>query len=114
MHKRFRLLFPKQIESKDQHLGCATLMGNKESKFRTKVYLSGHIHLSKNLNPAYRMTATAKPVKTPISPVPAFAMGPVYQDCFMLGAIITNDPQKARNAAIPGGSRLALSQATML
>ena len=61
------------------------------------------------LKAVYNMKATAEPTKIPISPVPEFAIGPVYHTCDMHGMITPNAPKNAQSAASPGGRREGLS-----
>ena len=53
----------------------------------------------------YSTLETTNPVNTAISPVPAFAIGPVYQAWDIDGTIIPNAPINASVAAAPRGSR---------
>ena len=67
---------------------------------------------SKALKIACNVAATTVRVKTPISPVLAWAIGPVYHTCDIDGITSTippvNPPKKESRAAIPIGNLLGL------
>ena len=65
---------------------------------------------SKVLKIAYTAVLTTALVKTPISPVPARAIGPVYHSWDIEGITIPNPPKKANRPAMPIGNLLGLSQ----
>lgn len=62
----------------------------------------------------YNNPATTKPTNSPISPVPARAIGPTYQIWDMEGMITAKDPKNANMAGADGGNRLTLSQSCTL
>jgi len=80
----------------------------------SKNYLPGHIFFSSFLKSTYKPTATTLPVYIPMSPVPAFAIGPVYHVCDMLGIMMPNAPMNDKTAAMPGGRSFAWSQWAIL
>ena len=59
--------------------------------------------ISRERETAYDIDPTTAPLITPISPVPAAAIRPVYQVCDMVGTIRPNAAQKEKTAASPGG-----------
>jgi hypothetical protein len=71
-------------------------------------HLPGLILRSTALSGIYTSTPTIPPTKIPISPVPARAMGPVYQVCFIHGTMIPKPHKKASTAAMPVGKPAAL------
>lgn len=52
----------------------------------------------------YNNPATTKPTNSPISPVPARAIGPTYQIWDMEGMITAKDPKNANMAGADGGT----------
>ena len=65
---------------------------------------------SRVLRTTYKIVAVKNPVRTPISPVPALAIGPVYSVWDIEGTITPKAPAKASMAAMPTGSLAGLSQ----
>ena len=72
---------------------------------KPKIYhLPLHL-LSNALKSGYNTHASPKPTNMPMSPVPEFAIGPVYQTWDMHGMTTPKAQRKDSNAASPSGRR---------
>lgn len=100
-------------QAKDGHKMVVTITKSPqdhENELTYQLDRFGNNLRSRVLRTPYKSVAVKNPVRTPISPVPALAIGPVYSVWDIEGTITAKAPAKARTAAIPIGSLAGLSQ----